>query len=105
MEIDGVLSQEGHPIAFFSEKLNGWKFKYSTYVKEFYTIVQAIKHWSYYLVYNEFILHTDHEVLKYLNSHSSANRRHAKWLSFFATIHFLFETWVRDSQQSGLWVE
>jgi len=23
VEIDGVLSQEGHPIAFFSEKLNG----------------------------------------------------------------------------------
>ena len=37
--IDGVLSQEGHPIAFFSEKLNDAKRQYSTYDKEFYAIV------------------------------------------------------------------
>ena len=33
--IGGVLSQKGHPIAFFSEKLNDAKLKYSTYDKEF----------------------------------------------------------------------
>ena len=37
--IGGVLSQEGHPIAFFSEKLNDVKLKYSTYDKEFYAII------------------------------------------------------------------
>ena len=37
--IGGVLSQEGHPIAFFSEKLNVSKRRYSTYDKEFYAIV------------------------------------------------------------------
>ena len=37
--IGGVLSQEGHPIAFFSEKLNDAKRRYSTYDKEFYAIV------------------------------------------------------------------
>ena len=31
--IGGVLSQKGHPIAFFSEKLNDVKIKYSTYDK------------------------------------------------------------------------
>ncbi|XP_028786700.1 uncharacterized protein LOC114742652 [Neltuma alba] len=36
--IGGVLSQEGHPIAYFSEKLNEAKQKYSTYDKEFYAI-------------------------------------------------------------------
>lgn len=29
--IGGVLSQEGHPIAYFNEKLNETKQKYSTY--------------------------------------------------------------------------
>ena len=33
--IGGVLSQELHPIAYFSEKLNDAKQKYSTYDKEF----------------------------------------------------------------------
>ena len=31
--IGGVLSQEHHPIAYFSEKLNNTKQKYSTYDK------------------------------------------------------------------------
>ena len=38
-----VLSQEGKPIAFFSEKLNDAKRKYSVYDQEFYDIVQALK--------------------------------------------------------------
>ena len=33
--IGGVLSQERHPIAYFSEKLKDPKQKYSTYDKEF----------------------------------------------------------------------
>ena len=37
--IGGVLSQENHPVAFFSEKLNEAKLRYSTYDKEFYALV------------------------------------------------------------------
>ncbi|RVW73269.1 Retrovirus-related Pol polyprotein from transposon 17.6 [Vitis vinifera] len=39
--IGAVLSQEGHPVAFFSEKLNGAKEKYSTYDLEFYAVVAS----------------------------------------------------------------
>ena len=35
-----LLSQEDKPIAYFSEKLNDAKQKYSSYDKEFYAIVQ-----------------------------------------------------------------
>jgi hypothetical protein len=42
--IGGVLSQQGHPIAFFSEKLNEAKQRYSTYELEFYAMVQSLKH-------------------------------------------------------------
>lgn len=42
--IGGVLSQEGHPIAYFSEKLNDAKLKYSTYDKEFYAILQTLQY-------------------------------------------------------------
>ena len=94
--IGGVLSQEGLPITFFSEKLNEAKLRYSTYDKEFYAIIQAIKHWSYYLAYKEFILHADHEALQYLNCQSNVNKRHAKWVSFLQQF-----TSVRNSQKSG----
>ena len=44
--IGAVLSQEGKPIAFFSEKLNETRKKYSTYNSEFYAIYRALYYWS-----------------------------------------------------------
>ena len=41
--IRGVLSQKKHPIAYFSEKLNKTKQRYSIYDKEFY-VVQSLEH-------------------------------------------------------------
>ena len=42
--IGGVLSQEGHPVAYFSEKLNDAKLRYSTYDQEFYAVIQTLRH-------------------------------------------------------------
>jgi len=42
--IGGVFSQEKHPIVFFSEKLSGAKPNYCTYNKEFYVVVQSLRH-------------------------------------------------------------
>jgi len=70
--IEAVLSQAKWPIAFFSEKLNEAKRKYSTYDKEFYAIVRALEHWRHYLVGAEFILHSDHEALKFIQGNISS---------------------------------
>jgi hypothetical protein len=40
-----VLKQGGHPIAYHSETLSQAKKNYSTYDKEFYSLVQALKQW------------------------------------------------------------
>jgi len=48
--IGAVLTQEGHPLAFFSEKPCEATRKYSTYDKEFYAIIRCLEHWSHYLV-------------------------------------------------------
>ncbi|KAJ8762565.1 hypothetical protein K2173_008004 [Erythroxylum novogranatense] len=42
--IGAVLSQEKHPVAFFSEKLTDSRRTWSTYDKEFYSVVRALKH-------------------------------------------------------------
>ncbi|GJV03215.1 RNA-directed DNA polymerase [Tanacetum coccineum] len=47
--IGGVLSQNQRPIAFFSEKLNDVRRKYSTYDKEFYAIVRSLDTWQHKL--------------------------------------------------------
>jgi hypothetical protein len=48
--VGAVLSQDNRPIAYFSEKMNETKRKYSMYDKDFYAIIQALKKWRHYLV-------------------------------------------------------
>ena len=44
ISIGGVKSQEGHPVAYFIEKLNDAKLRYSTYDQEFYAVIQVLRH-------------------------------------------------------------
>ena len=87
--IGGVLSQEGHPVAYFSEKLNDAKLKYSTYDKEFYAVVQTLRHWRHYLLHQEFVLYSDHEALRYLHSQKKLNLRHIRWIEFLQAYTFV----------------
>lgn len=86
--IGAVLSQQGRPIAYFSEKLAGARFRYSTYDVEFYAIIQAIKHWRHYLVHREFILFTDHDALRHLDSQAKVSSRHASWIAYLQQFTF-----------------
>ncbi|GJX76150.1 putative CCCH-type zinc finger family protein [Tanacetum coccineum] len=88
VRIGVVLSQEGHPVAFFSEKLSGSRLNYITYDVEFYVIVRALRHWQHYLMHNEFILNSDHEALKYINNQHTLSPRHAKWVSILQNFNF-----------------
>jgi hypothetical protein len=74
--IGEVLSQERHPVVYFSEKLNKAKQKYLTYDKEFYAMVQDLRYWCHYFLPQEFVLYSDHEALHYLNSQKKLNHMH-----------------------------
>ena len=87
--IAAVLLQEGRPIAYFSEKLHQSRLNYSTYDKEFYALVRALEHWLHYLRIQPFVLHTDHESLKYINGQKKLSLRHARWVEYLQTFDFV----------------
>nr|GEV62317.1 hypothetical protein [Tanacetum cinerariifolium] len=81
--IGAVLSQLNRPVAYFSEKLNDAKRRYTTYDKEFYAIIRALEHCQHYLISKEFILHSDHEALKYIQGQHKLQPRMLNGWSFF----------------------
>ena len=61
-----VLSQQGHPIAFFSKPFSQKMLRASTYVRELFAITTAVKTWRQYLLGHSFTILTDHQSLKEL---------------------------------------
>jgi hypothetical protein len=86
-----VLSQEQRPTAYFSEKLNEAKHKYSYYDKEFYAIVHALKKWRHYLIPKEFVLYTHYHALQFISSQPKLNQRHVKWVEFLHNFTFVIK--------------
>lgn len=88
LAIGAIFNQEGHPVAFFSEKLNEAKQKYSTYDLELYAMVQALKKWQNYLLPKEFIVYIDNHALSFLNGQEKLHQRHLKWVEHFQAYTF-----------------
>ena len=53
--------------------------------------MQALRYWRNYLIYKEFVLFSDHEALKYINSQKKLNYRHGKWVSFLQEYTFVLK--------------
>ena len=44
--------------------------------------MQALRYWRHYLLPQEFVIYSDHEALKYLNSQKKLNLRYGRWVEF-----------------------
>ena len=84
--IGALLSQEGRPMTFFSEKLN--ETKDSAYDLEFYAMVQALKKWKHYLLPKGFIVFTDNDALSFLNGLEKLNHKKMKWVESTQAFNF-----------------
>ena len=47
--------------------------------------------WEHYLRPHEFVIHTDHETLKYLKGQTKLNKRHAKWSEFIESFPYVIK--------------
>ena len=76
-----VLSQEGHPIAFFSKQFCPKLARSSTYVRELAAITNAVKKWRQYLLGHHFVILTDHRSLKELMTQAIQTPEQHRYLS------------------------
>jgi hypothetical protein len=89
--IGGVLMQDGKPVAYNSEYLDGTRLNYSIYDKELYALVRVLEIWQHYIWPKEFVIHSNHESLKYLKIQTNLNKRHAKWVEFIETFPYVIK--------------
>ena len=71
--------------------MHGSVLNYSTYDKKLYAFVRSLETWRHYLWPKEFVIHSDHESLKYLRSQNNLNRRHAKWVEFIESFPYIIK--------------
>lgn len=79
--IGAVLSQDGHPIAFYSKVLCPRLQKASTYVCELHAVTSAVHKWRHYLLGTSFTILTYHKSLRDLMSQVIQTPEHQQYLS------------------------
>jgi len=90
--IGAVLEQEKdghmHPCAFYSKVLSPAERKWSTYGKELFAIVEAMRIWEIYLQPGKVTIYTDHQPLKYYKTHKPQLRRLENYVDLAARFEF-----------------
>jgi hypothetical protein len=97
--VGAILSQDNRPVAYFNEKLNETKRKYSTHEKEFYAIIQALKKFRHYLFPQEFFLYNSNQALQFITRQEKLNQRHAKWVEFMQNFTFFIKHIVGNANK------
>jgi hypothetical protein len=89
--VGAVLMQEQRPVAFFSKALKGKALHLSTYEKELFALVCAVKKWRPYLIGQTFKVKTDHQRLKFLLEQKVGSPTQQKWITKLLGYDFLIE--------------
>ena len=88
--IGAVLSQEGHPVAYESRRLHEQEKSLGIYEKELLAVIHALDSWKHYLLGTTFVIHTDHQSIKYFMTQTKLSEKQMRWANFLLQFHFHF---------------
>lgn len=60
-------------------------------VPRLYAVVRSLKVWESYLISAEFVLYSDHQVLRSFKSQKHINNMHARWVLYMKQFNFVLE--------------
>ncbi|GBG81139.1 hypothetical protein CBR_g31815 [Chara braunii] len=90
--IGAVLQQDDgnglRPVEFMSKKIKTQKLQDSTYEKELYALVSALKHWKHFLLGRHFKIFSDHSTLQWMKSQGELNDKLARYIQFIDMFDF-----------------
>jgi len=95
-----ILSQDSHPIAYFSKKLSPAAQKQSTYVREIQAIIATISKFRHYLLGHKFIIRTDHKSLEEMQQQVIQTPEQQAWLPKLFGYDFTIE-YKRGNKNQG----
>nr|GFB88639.1 reverse transcriptase [Tanacetum cinerariifolium] len=89
--IGGVLMQDGHPIAFESQKLNETERKYTVQQKEMTAVIYWLRIWRHYLLGSRFVIKTNNIATSYFQTQNRLSPKQARWQDFLAEFDYQLE--------------
>ena len=78
--IGAVLIQDGLLVAYESKKLNHAQQNYSTYERELYAIIYALRKWRHYLYGAQFEIVFYHKSIKWFMNQTNLKGQKARWV-------------------------
>lgn len=79
--IGAILSQDNHPIAYFSKKLSSSMQRKSIYIRELFVVIEAVSKFRHYLIWHKFTIRTDHQALKHFYQQTIQTLEQQRWLA------------------------
>ena len=73
--IGAVLLQEGHLVAHESRHLHEQEKNLGIYEKELLAIIHDLDSWKHYLLGTAFVIHTDHQSIKYFMTQTKLSEK------------------------------
>ena len=98
--VGAVLSQKGHPIAFYSKAFCPKLRASSTYIRELAAITMAVKKWRHYLLGHPFVILTDHQSLRDLMTQAVQTPEQHRYL--VRLLGFEYSIQYRPGRENGV---